>query len=528
MIYIFIQKAKNKEGKPLKNESNTFEYLSQNKKKMFWRIFFITLFIFAYFCTTYTGGDMQNSALSLTSCLIENQTFAITQYESTSLDIAFKDGKYYSGMAPGASILCIPLYFVSKSILWTIPESYQQRMRTFLQNLKVGTSKHLIYAPDPLFFLIFSLVTSLIIISLSSFSVAVLYFILCYYSVQQNFAISLTFVFAFGSPFFAYGAGFYTQAIATSLLILGYAGLLIAKEKKSLRFIILGGVLLGLAGATDYPYYLYTAIILIGVVWDILKNNRNNLKIFKSLSYLAVAWFLPLLVVMIYHKLAFGSIASTPYHFRIISLHQNAFLGLTFPSISRILERLFSLRDGIFSTFSIILLLPYSIFLWFKNFCNISKPDANNVLKLDIYLISYQGQIVSFILVIFAAFCYTLGISWPVSTDAGIGPRFFLAATPCTVFVLGVISHYYNNVISAYRWIVGISIFSISWHFIGNAIGPQNMISFSTFFHGFTTYGLSSFFLRNISEHAIYLHPCLATVITVAYLYLIVFVFFRK
>ena len=69
------------------------------------------------FGKTYFSGNMQNSVIDLTTAIVEGRTCTIDPYHQNTPDAAFRDGHYYSGMAPGASFLAVPIYFAAKAAL---------------------------------------------------------------------------------------------------------------------------------------------------------------------------------------------------------------------------------------------------------------------------------------------------------------------------------------------------------------------------------------------------------------------------
>ena len=451
------------------------------------RLWVTMLLIYLYFSTTYTGGDMPNSILSLTASLMENQRLSIGAYAATSVDVSIHDGQFYSGMAPGVSVLAIPGYWLARSCLWLMPGKLENWCRRHLDRLKERTTepRHLVHAPDPLFFLIFCTVCNLGALLLCATVAPLVYLLLRHYGMGQAPSLLLALSCGLGTPCFGY-CGLYTQTVAVCCLVWGYSILLYAYTQSKSGYFLLGGLLVGLAGCCDYHCWIYAGgiALLFGIQsgWP---------KSFRLLIGLAI----PALLLGWYHQAAFGHFLATPYHFRegsVAVLLQQGLMGLSLPTSSQIIHRLFSMRDGLIVTCLPLLLWP----VWSYAGCRQR---------------GYRLEVLTWSYIIAMDSLYILAMGWAVSTDAGVGARYFIPAIPFAI--LGLVCLPKNM----YSWLLPLTIAGIGWHWFGNAIGPHYLTDPTRWLAVLQSQGLSSFVWCNVAQHFVVLPPIVVSAITIGY-----------
>src|SRR3989344_4310918 len=94
------------------------------------KIFFTIWIVYIFFLSNYGGNYMGDSILSGTMALIDKGNFETSEYikepcKRTGCDFSFYDGKIYSGYAPGASVIAVPIYAVAKPFFDVfIPENF--------------------------------------------------------------------------------------------------------------------------------------------------------------------------------------------------------------------------------------------------------------------------------------------------------------------------------------------------------------------------------------------------------------------
>jgi hypothetical protein len=187
-------------------------------------------------------------------------------------------------------------------------------------------------------------------------------------------------------------------------------------------------------------------------------------------------------------------------------LHNNALLGLTLPNGSRLVERLFAVRDGIVTTFPLVLFVPLVFFSWRRSGSGPEK-SAGISLRLPVPAVD-----LAFGAILLAALTYTVAIHWSVSNDAGLGPRFLLPGLPFAILLLRRVP------VSAHDWVVRVAVVLIGWYFLWTSLGPEHLATLAALRQGFTEQGLSSFLLRNIAEHLHPIPPWFASLMTLGYL----------
>jgi hypothetical protein len=88
-----------------------FDYISKKELKLVLTVWLV----FIFFISNYGGNFMADSMLAGTMSIIDSGTFAINNFVSetcrqTGCDHVFYKGNYYSGFAPGLSIIALPVY----------------------------------------------------------------------------------------------------------------------------------------------------------------------------------------------------------------------------------------------------------------------------------------------------------------------------------------------------------------------------------------------------------------------------------
>ncbi|MEK6856677.1 MAG: hypothetical protein AABX49_01540, partial [Nanoarchaeota archaeon] len=95
------------------------KFLKTTEAKIFFTIFLIYLF----FISDYGGNWMADSLIDSAMAFVDTGSFIIDGYIKAPQDNAIFKGHYYSGFAPGASFLVMPLYFLIKPLLDILPIS---------------------------------------------------------------------------------------------------------------------------------------------------------------------------------------------------------------------------------------------------------------------------------------------------------------------------------------------------------------------------------------------------------------------
>ena len=196
--------------------------------------------------------------LDLTIVLVDRGKVTIDEYHLNSDDTSYKDGKYYSGLAPGLSVLAVPLYLAVKSAFFFVPEELEERLDSFLRTSpgeKFAGDYSLRWTPKPSRQLALTILANVALGIIPNVLFAVMLFSFFEdISTRRNFNLFLVLTLSFASTWFYHGTGLYTQTLATIFLFSSF--FILWKKSRGGRIrggSFWAGLLLGLGGATDIP-----------------------------------------------------------------------------------------------------------------------------------------------------------------------------------------------------------------------------------------------------------------------------------
>jgi len=159
----------------------------------------------------------------------------------------------------------------------------------------------------------------------------------------RGYGFAMAAILVLASPLFVLSGLFQDYALATALFM---GGFFLLRTRQSLGGRCGGGLLLGLAGACNYMYFVYGFIV--GIFFILERRERRSGALIAAIPILGGA-LLPLACVLAYHHAIWGDMFTTPYE----HLH-SAFLrrGPAETSFSAIvlLETLFHGKLGMFFT----------------------------------------------------------------------------------------------------------------------------------------------------------------------------------
>lgn len=110
------------------------------------------------------------------------------------------------------------------------------------------------------------------------------------------------------SPLFIHCAMFHDYGLAPMLLVAGAMAL----WRGDSRGLAGGGLLLGIAAATSYPFAAYGALV---VVLELLRRHRREEAPARALGLIALGAALPVCALLVYHTVVWGSPLRTGYAF---------------------------------------------------------------------------------------------------------------------------------------------------------------------------------------------------------------------
>ena len=387
-----------------------FNYLSKKELKLVLTIWIV----FMFFMSNYGGNFMADSMLAGTMSLIDSGTFAINNFVSetcrqTGCDHVFYNGNYYSGFAPGLSIIALPVYALFYfPINLLLPE-------TFLGN------------PNFELKLIFLNILSTIFISslLSAFISLLIFRIGKYFNISEKNRLITAFVLPFSTLFLLYSTGYYARIIAAFFSILSFYYLIKLKNTEVRNeTLFLSGLSASIAVSMDY-----LSILLVIVLFFYALSFVRSKKIFYFIFGAAI----PLILILIYHYTLFDNPFLTPEHLRANKGNYEALMtgfgGFLYPTLEKLWLYSFSPERGMFFYSPVLILSLYGVYLGIKK-----KYKAEMLACFSAFFLTY--------------IIYSSNV-WPWWWDGSFGPRYLLVTIPYLVIPLLFVFENVNKVLLA-------------------------------------------------------------------------------
>lgn len=363
------------------------------------RIFFTVWIVYMFFISGYGGNWMADSMLGLTLSVVDDHSFFIDKYVKGGEDNAFFNGHYYSGFAPGASFLAVPVYFIFKPVFTIIPHNF-------------------LGYPDIQMRVIFlNIITTIFITSLLAALTSVfVYRFLNNFTKRASLKLLVTFIFSFATLYFLYATTFDSKIISTFFVFIAFYMLFNMKKSNNYKpsTLFFSGILLGFAVTTEYSQLISLALLSLYLLTFL-----RNRKIF----YYALGVLIPLLFLLAYHQAVFGSPFVTPYSHRA-SAYANLYDVKDFGFSPQTAYGLsFSPFRGFFFYMPVMLLSFYGLYLGFRK----KKYTAELLLVLLLFL---------------GFFIYNVSLRnigfW--SAGCSFGPRHLLPVIPFIILPLAFIT----------------------------------------------------------------------------------------
>jgi hypothetical protein len=284
------------------------------------------------------GGWNQNSRFDLVRAVVEDGSLRIDRFEKNTGDDSVKDGHYYCDKAPGASWLCLPTY---------------------------AAAFHLAGAParpDPGWLAWAVWLSIVFAISVPSV-IAALFLARLMRRLGAGEAASwvVALGWALGTMALPYSTLLYGNQLAGSLLLIAFSLFVDIRHGQPATpwRMAIAGVLIGFAGATEYPAALIALPVAVYALWFIRV---------RSCLWAALGGVVPLLALAWYHTAAFGSPTAFPYNYSVWPQpHTGWFMGIgkpNFTALGNILVGEF--RGLLFTTPWLALAVPGAVALWVR------------------------------------------------------------------------------------------------------------------------------------------------------------------
>jgi hypothetical protein len=281
-------------------------------------LFALALGTYAYFFQG--GGWNQNSRFNLTRAIVEQHSIVVDDFVGNTGDLAMRDGRHYSGKAPGVSMLAVPVY----AAMHPLAGGQRPRGRLLSAALYLAT------------------LTAIGIPAAAA--VAVLYRLAVLVGASPAAAAVVALAYALGTLALPYATLFYGHQLAASVLLVGFALLAFPAQRgapHSVPRLLAVGALLGGGVAIEYPGAL--GLIAVGLY------GLAVVRPIPRILWIAAGAAVPALALAAYHTAAWGGPLMLPGHFSSDPPRQRGvFMGITLPSLETAGKILFSEARGLF------------------------------------------------------------------------------------------------------------------------------------------------------------------------------------
>ncbi|MFH0876157.1 MAG: glycosyltransferase family 39 protein [archaeon] len=365
------------------------------KKKEF-KIFLTIWLIYIFFISGFGGNWLADSMLSESLSIVNDYTFVADNYvkegcKEIGCDYAFYEGHFYSGFAPGPTLLAVPLLFVFKPVFMLLPESFMG------------------YTNVHLSLILANILATVFISSLLGALLAVLvYWFSKYFTKSKKIRLLTAFTFAFGTLFFVYSTEYASRVMASFFVFLAFYLLFRAKHSSVRnRDLFLAGLFCGLSVFTEYTQ----AIVVVFVAIYLLTFLRD-----KRVLYFFLGGFIIFLALISYHQFIFGGPFSTAYgtrmaHYAIDDLAYGVY-GTAIPTSESLWGLSFSPEKGLF------IYVPVSI-LSLLGFALVLKNRSHKYF-IEMFIVA---------LIVSGFFLYNASLGhW--RANCGFGPRYLIVIMP--------------------------------------------------------------------------------------------------
>lgn len=269
-------------------------------------------------CFYQSAGHNEAAHLDLARAMAEQRTLSVDRYRYNSADLVVHQGRTYSNKAPGAALLALPGFAVSRLVTRPLPVAEPARWDLVLHLTTLGS------------------------VGLLSALAAGASFSFIARAVGVPAALAGVLCIWLATPLLAFSTLLFGHALAAGLVGLAGARLLARSAPAAAGLDAAAGGALGLAVTTEYPA-AFVALPLLGLG---LAQRRSAAALLGGFA----AGLLPLLV---YQQLAFGSPLIPPYLGYLAEgaganfpAHARGFLGFAWPGTSAFLGVLAELTIG--------------------------------------------------------------------------------------------------------------------------------------------------------------------------------------
>lgn len=361
------------------------------------KIFLTIWIVYIFFISEFGGNWMADHMVAGSLAIVNDHSFIVDNYvpdgcKQMGCDLAFYNGHFYSGFAPGASIIPVPIMFIFKPLFNMLPKSFMGYSK-----VKLGSILANILAT----IFVSSLLSALLSVILYRFSK--------YFTNNKKTRLLIVFTFAFGTLFFSYSTEYAARIVGTFFSFSAFY-LLFKSKHEGVRnsYIFFAGLLGGLAVFTEYTQ----AIVVVFLFIYLLTFLRN-----KKIFYFILGGAIMALILMACHYAMFDNPFSTSYAHRAgmdKAVMAPGFYGSVLPPNPYVIWALsFGFEKGIIWFVPISILSFLGLFLILRNRSH-----------------KYFTEMIIIILLFLAFFIYNSSIVLGWQANCAFGPRHFTASMP--------------------------------------------------------------------------------------------------
>ena len=418
------------------------------------KLFISVWLVYVFYLQMYGMSGMANSQSALTAAIVNEGRFEIdTYYRVGGGGVAFYDDHYYSGQAPGISVVSVPLYILSKPVIHFLPqgatdflfeklERYGEKLpvdyygnQKVLSNYFPGLSKR-----DILEYILISgfilpvFTTSLI----SALCVVIFYLALKKITNNGKLRMLITLFYAFGTYMFPLSTEFFERPIAIALMFSAFI-IIFKIRHKELRAerssLFAAGILAGLSAWFDYFHIAIAGMLFLYLLFFYIKDNTKSNKSIRSVifglnkkrlvssSYYIIGVVIPVILLFLYYYIIFDNPFTQSYAYSIIpeSVHKiSGILNIQMPDLKTL-----GYMAGFFIFSPTVILTLYGVY--------------KAILKKDAYL--NDALAVGFYSVVILLYASILSFSYP----SAIAPSFSRYMTPILPFTFLFMPYIFTN-----------------------------------------------------------------------------------
>ncbi len=305
--------------------------------------------------------------------MVEQGSSSIEAYHRNTGDHAVRDGVHYCDKAPGASWLGVPVYGVVY--------------------LVAGSD-----APSDRYLAASAYLVTVVAVGVpSALAVAALYLLLVALGLGRGASAALAAAYGFATLAFPYATLFYGHQLMASLVLIGFAVLVRARQRLLDGGAAPGpvalagaGLALGYAVVVEYPAAL-AVVPIFGYACAFLWREHR-----RAIGWLVLGGAIPGIALAAYHWSVFGGPLTLPYEFSTQHHRSQGFMGIGAPRDGATWGVLFSSYRGLlFSAPWLLLAVPGAVLLGLRRR---TRPEAIVAavvallfVWLNISLVDWQG-----------------------------------------------------------------------------------------------------------------------------------------